>query len=162
MKTSIIAGLMVALLATACGSDATSNLVNSGSSSSSTGSNTTTLNASNLNTIVITTTANNVGASATYYNVSHFVDNSAGNNVFNAGTNYSGTIVTTCVRGTPTTIVVPYTCTTTYGQTSAPFNAPDNVQTVRFTIGETYTVRQEERVLLGATQSTTVGSFVMQ
>ena len=132
-----------------------------GTSSASSGTNTTTLNASNPNSIVITTSANNVGVSATYYHVSQSMDNASLNEVFNQGTNYTGTLTTTCVRGTATTIRASYTCTSVYN-TSSPIASPDVVKTINLNLGETIQVYQNEYSLQGGTKKTSVGSFVVQ
>jgi hypothetical protein len=156
---NILLGLAMAGMLINCGG--TNSALPGVGSSSSGGTNTTTLDASNLNSIVLTTTANNVGASATYYHVSQSMENASLNEVFNQGTNYTGTLTTTCVRGTATTTSVSYTCTSVYN-TSAPFATPDVVRTVNFNIGDTIQVYQNEPSLQAGTKKTSIGSFVVQ
>ena len=154
----IVLSLMVAGMLVSCGGTDSGLPSSSGSSG---GVNTTTLDASNPNNIVITTSANNVGVSATYYHVSQSMDNASLNEVFNRGTNYTGSLTTTCVRGTATTIRATYTCTSVYN-TSSPLASPDIVKTISLNLGETIQVFQNEYSLQAGTKKTGVGSFVVQ
>ncbi len=159
---SIILGLIISGMLISCGGTDSGLPGSVGSSGGSSGGvNTTTLDASNPNSIVITTSANDVGISATYYHVSQSMDNASLNEVFNQGTNYTGTLTTTCARGTATTIDVTYTCTSVYN-TSAPFSIPDTVKTIRLNLGDTIQVYQNEISLQGGTKKTNIGSFVVQ
>lgn len=157
MIKSIILSTMVAALFVGCGGLETATTGTSGSG----GSNASTLDTSDANQFIITTTANNVGTSATYYHVAQEIDNASLNTVLNTGTNYSGTITTTCVKGTVSATTVQYACTTVHN-TSAPFNIPNSANNVTLNIGETNKVYQAELTLSNGATRTQVGTITAQ
>ena len=156
MKKIIMMGL-VAMLA-ACGVD-TSSIP--GATSGSSGVNTTTLDTSNIQNIVITTTAQDVGSAATYYAVSANVDDAAGNTKLHHNANYTGTVTTTCVQAAVFTTTAQYDCTTVYNVNSPLGNIKPVTSKVTFNLGQPYRVYQRQNRLTASPVITEVGTITI-
>jgi len=132
MKKNLLIAISIAILSFGCTSDITG----------SSGKNKTKLNLENMdNKFTITTTAKNL---TDYYHVNHYIVNSSGTKILDEGTNYEGTVITTCTRSVISSSYIDYSCITHWDTKSPVGDQNDERQNIRLYDSSDYNVFLKE------------------
>jgi len=154
IKFSLILATALTLGFTGCGDDSSSG----GGSSSNANSTKLTWNDTQTEFVIKTT----IGNVSDYYHVKHKIIDNDDREILAEGANYTGTVTTTCAKDLATGSSVSYSCVT-HRETASPVGDPDDkTVTISLKDTKTYSVKMEEKVLLGETKETLIDSLVQQ